>query len=874
MIGHTISHYKILEKLGEGGMGVVYLAHDTNLDRHVAIKFLSASHTVTDQDKSRFIHEARAASALEHSNICTIYEIDETPDGQLFLVMPAYEGTPLDKKIQQRPLPICEIIDIAIQIACGLQAAHEKGIVHRDIKSSNIFITTKGQVKVMDFGLARSAGMTQVTKTGMTIGTVPYMSPEQARGEKLDHRTDIWSLGVVLYEMVVGQLPFRSDYSEAIVYSVLNEEPEPVTGIRSGVPLELERIIQKCMNKMTDERYQTAKDLIADLHHIQRITSSQDNVPTRKPERAPVLRKNKLIPWIVGTVVVLVLILVMLLWHILPSEQLPVSGRKMLVVLPFENLGLPDDEYFAAGVTDEITGRLSSISGLGVISRTSANQYAGTQKTARQIGEELGVDYILEGTVRWARSPGSSNRVRITPQIIRVADDSHLWAGQYERVIDDIFEIQSEIAQMVVHQLDVTILEHERSAIEVRPTENLDAYQAYLRGRYHSSRPHFNVQDWIQAVQSYQQAVQFDPEFALAYAELSKAHGKLYYLRYDQSDERRSQSEQAVNRAVELAPDDPRTYIALGYYYFWVRRDTERALREFAEATKNLPDDFEILVAKAELFRMQGKMEEAAGYYKNAFEINPREVDPVLELGLTYWWLRKYPEALDACNQAIEIAPDQAWPYLCKVFNYWSWNGVSPESRVALEGVPIRHEWAVWTWFWQEFCEGRYREAIERLSSTSGEWIRIKMWAMPKSLLAAYAYEFLNEPEQARTAYENAKDLLEAEIKRRPGDARYRSSLGIAYAALDRKEEAIREGLHAVELLPNSKDAVYSLGHLQDLAVTYTFVDEYDLALDQLEFQLSIPGYITVPWIKMDPRWSRLYDHPRFKALIEKYSDR
>jgi eukaryotic-like serine/threonine-protein kinase len=874
MIGKTISHYEILEKLGEGGMGVVYKAHDTKLDRPVALKFLSSSHAVTEQDKTRFIHEARAASALEHPNICTIHEIDETPDGQLFLVMPCYEGTPLDKKIQLRPLPICEIVDIAVQIASGLQAAHEKGIVHRDIKSSNIFITSKGQVKVMDFGLARSAAMTQVTKTGTTIGTVPYMSPEQARGDKVDHRSDIWSLGVILYEMITGRMPFRSEYSEALVYSILNEEPEPVTGIRSGVPMDLERIIQKCMNKLTDERYQSAQDLIADLHHIQRITSSQDNVPTRKPERAPVLRKNKLIPWIVGSVVVLVLILVILIWHILPSEQLPVSGRKMLVVLPFENLGSPDDEYFAAGVTDEITGRLSSVSGLGVISRTSAIQYAGTQKTARQIGEELGVDYILEGTVRWARSPEGSNRVRITPQIIRVADDTHLWAEQYERVIDDIFEIQSEIAQMVVHQLDVIVLEHERSAIEVRPTENLEAYQAYLRGRYHSSRPHFNVQDWIQAVESYQQAVQLDPDFALAFAELSKAHGKMYYLRYDNSDERRSQSEQAVNRAVELAPDDPQTYIALGYYYFWVKRDTERALKEFAEATKNLPDDFEILVAKAELFRMQGKMEEAAGYYKRAFELNPREVDPVLELGLTYSWLRKYPEALDACNQAIALAPDQAWPYLCKVFNYWSWNGVSQESRAALGGVPIRHEWAVWTWFWEEFCGGRYREAIERLSVSSGEWIRLKMWAIPKSLLAAFAYEQLNEPKLARIAYENAMNLLEVEVQKYPTDARYHSSLGVAYAALGRKEEAIREGLHAVELLPNTKDAVYSLGHLQDLAITYTFVGEYDLALDQLEFQLSIPGYITVPWIKMDPRLSRLYDHPRFKALIEKYSDR
>jgi eukaryotic-like serine/threonine-protein kinase len=874
MINTIISHYKILEKLGEGGMGVVYKAHDTKLDRPVAIKFLSAGHTVTDQDKTRFIHEARAASALEHPNICTIHEIDETPDGRMFLVMPAYEGIPLNKKIGEKPLAVCEALDIAIQIADGLQAAHEKGIVHRDMKSSNIFVTSKGQVKIMDFGLARSAGMTLITKTGTTVGTVPYMSPEQARGEKVDQRTDIWSLGVILYEMITGQLPFRSEYSEAIVYSILNEEPEPVTGLRTGVPVDLERIIQKCMSKMKDERYQTVQDLVADLHRVQRITTSEIRAPLQDRFHMPVHRVRRLRPWMAGLALGLVIVVLIILRVFISTEQLSVSERKMLVVLPFENLGPPDDEYFAAGMTDEITSRLASVSGLGVISRTSAIQYAGTQKTARQIGEELGVDYILEGTVRWARGPESTNRVRITPQIIRVVDDTHIWAEQYERVIDDIFEIQSDIAQMVVKQLDVTILEHERNAVETRPTKSLEAYQAYLRGRYHSSRPHFNVQDWIQAVQSYQQAVQLDPEFALAFAELSKAHGKLYYLRYDNSDERRSQSEQVVNRAVELAPDAPETHIALGYYQFWVRRDVEEALKEFAKATKGLPENAEILIAIAELTRMQGKMEEAVRYYNRAFELNPREADAVLELGLTYWWLRKYPEALKACNQAIALAPDQAWPYLCKVFNYWSWNGVSQESRAALEGVPILHEWAVWTWYWQEFCEGRYREAIERLSLGSDDWIRIKMWAMPKSLLAAYAYEFLNEPEQARTAYENAKDLLEAEIKRRPGDARYRSSLGIAYAALGQKEEAIREGLHAVELLPNSKDAVYSLGHLQDLAITYTFTNEYDAALDQLEYQLSIPGYISVAWIKMDPRWSRLCDHPRFKALIEKYSDR
>ena len=282
MIGQTISHYKILEKLGEGGMGVVYKAQDLKLDRLVALKFLpphlarlndAVGQTADEQDKKRFIHEAKAASALDHPNICTIYEIDETPDGQVFIAMAAYEGTTLDKKIKVGPLKLDEAHDIAIQVAEGLQAAHEKGIVHRDIKSSNVMITEKGQVKIMDFGLARTSGATQLTKSGATVGTVPYMSPEQARGEKVDHRTDIWSLGVVIYEMITGRLPLQSAYSEAVVYSILNENPPPLTSLRSDVPMELERIVTKCLQKDCSHRYQHADELISDIARLQETHS-------------------------------------------------------------------------------------------------------------------------------------------------------------------------------------------------------------------------------------------------------------------------------------------------------------------------------------------------------------------------------------------------------------------------------------------------------------------------------------------------------------------------------------------------------------------------------------------------------------------------
>ncbi len=871
MIGKTISHYKILEKLGAGGMGVVYKAEDIKLKRTVALKFLTPQAVGTEEEKTRFIHEAQAAAALSHPNICTVYEIDET-EGQIFIAMEYIDGQSLKEKIESGPLKLDQAMDIAIQVGEGLQEAHEKGIVHRDIKSANVMVTGRGQAKITDFGLAKLAGQTKLTKTGRTMGTIAYMSPEQTRGEEVDHRSDIWSFGVMLYQMITGQLPFKGEYEQAVVYSILNEEPEPITGLRTGVPVELERITRKCMSKDRAERYQTAGDLAADLHHIQRVMAAQNRQPRQRLSRATTLRASRWWPWVVGVSVGLIIAFVIFFRFFIVRERHHVLERKMLVVLPFENLGPAEDEYFAAGVTEEITNRLASVSGLGVISRTSAVQYAETNKTIKQIGKELGVQYVLEGTVRWAQAAQGLNRVRISPQLIRVSDNIHLWAEVYDRVINDIFEIQSEIAKKVVEQLGVTLLEPERRAVEALPTKNLEAYQAYLRGRYYIGRPHFSIENWKQAVQSYQRAVELYPDFVLAWIELSRVHARFYYFWYDHSEERQALAKRALVRAVELAPDAPEVHLALGYYHFWIEREAKRALEEFAIAARLLPESAEVLESKAEVLRMQGRMEEAVGHYQRAAELSPLNPSPVLDIGVTLWWLRKYPQALEACNRAIALAPDEPWTYLTKVFNYWSWKGATNEARAALDGVPKEHEWAPWAWFWQEMFEGRYREAIERLASTTGEWIRLKMWAMPKSLLAAHAYELLNEPQLARAAYESAKNMLETETRAQPEDPRYHSSLGIAYAALGRKEEAIREGRRAVELLPLSKDAVYGLGYVQDLAFIYTVVGEQDAALEQLEYLLSIPGYISVSYLKLDPRWNRLRSHAGFQRLLEKYS--
>ena len=363
MIGETISHYKILEKLGEGGMGVVYKAEDTKLDRTVALKFLPPELTKDPEAKERFIHEAKAASAIEHENICNIHEIDETEDGHIFIAMACYDGDSLQEKIEKGPFNIEEAIDIGTQIAEGLHEAHEKGIVHRDIKSANIMITTKGQAKIMDFGLAKLRGQKKLTKDGTTVGTVAYMSPEQARGEEVDHRTDIWSLGVVLYEMITGQRPFKGEYDQAVVYSILNEDPRPVTGLRTGVPMELEGIIAKALTKNPQARYQHIDELAVDLQRIKR-ESTIETLPSSRSRDIELQKKHRR-PLLIGSLIFVIVIITALAYlnfnkprpPATPSVESTVGHewQNSIAVLPFENMSAdPDQEYFCDGMAEEI----------------------------------------------------------------------------------------------------------------------------------------------------------------------------------------------------------------------------------------------------------------------------------------------------------------------------------------------------------------------------------------------------------------------------------------------------------------------------------------------------------------------------------------
>jgi serine/threonine protein kinase/tetratricopeptide (TPR) repeat protein len=872
VIGKTVSHYKILEKLGEGGMGVVYKAEDTKLKRTVALKFLPPEMTRDPEAKERFIHEAQAASSLQHNNICNIHDIDEIPrKDQIFMVMDCYQGETLKKKIDKGPLLIGEIVDITIQLAEGLLEAHNHRIIHRDIKPRNIIITSAGVVKIIDFGLARLTGRTLLTKTGTTLGTVAYMSPEQVRGNQVDQHTDIWSFGAVLYEMITGQLPFKSEYEQAVIYSILNEQPPSLKTLRSEVPIELEKIVETCLQKDPSARFQSMAEILMELKRIKKDTGSQDTAPRPRFKKWPA--KLKII-WTVLSGLILAAGIAAVIWYFLlrPGMRHPVAPIKKLVVLPFENLGPTENEYFANGMMEELIVRLSSLSGLGVISRTSANQYSKTNKSLEQIGKELDVDYALEGAVRWTITQDGSHRVRINPNLIRISDKTTVWAETYDRVIDDVFTLQSEISQKVVEKLGITLLESERQAVKKQPTNNLEAYQAYLRARYYEGRPHFTYENWLRVVESYQQAVELDPQFGLAFAELARAHARLYYHWYDHSPNRLQLASNAAERAMVLAPGLPAIHLALGYYQLYAYRDPVKAMEELTIAEKGMPHNAEIFEAKTAVAMLQGHWEEALEGSKRAFDLSPRDPSIAVDLAEFYWVLRKYEDAVKTCNIAVELAPDDAWPYLVKTFALWSWKGAYQETRTVLEAVPKEHAWAPWSWYWQGIYERRYREAIEFLSSIPDEWIKTKCWVMPKSLFIAYAYKLLGEQEKSRQSYTAACSLLETEVRQWPDDPRYHSSLGIAYAHLGFKEKAISEGKRATEILNVSRDAFYGLPYLEDLAFIYTTVGETDAALKTLDYLLSKPSWISVAWLKMDPQWDALRNQPGFIKLLEKYS--
>jgi serine/threonine protein kinase/Flp pilus assembly protein TadD len=616
VIGKTISHYRIIEKIGEGGMGVVYKAEDTKLRRIVALKFLPAELTRDKEAKERFVQEAQAAAALDHTNICTVHEIDEV-EGKTFISMAYIKGQSLKEKIASGPIELKEVLDISIHTAEGLKEAHENGIVHRDIKPANIMLTKKGKVKIMDFGLAKLSWGVDLTKTAAIMGTVAYMSPEQASGEKIDHRTDIWSLGCVLYEMLAGQRPFKSTHDQAAIYSILNEEPEPIASLRKDLPVGLEMILHACLQKDPCNRYRDVEALLSDLRSID------------LEDRAQVLTA-------------------------LQAKEEPPS----IAVLPFVNMSAdPENEYFSDGLSEAILNSLTKIKDFKVVARTSAFSFKGKDVDIRDVGKQLDVNKVLEGSVQKA-----GNRLRITAQLINVADGYHLWSERFDRNMDDIFAIQDEISLAIVDNLRLELLKCEKTKLIKRHTNDPEAYNFYLQGRYFYNKR--TEEDMKRSVEYFERALEKDPKFALPYAGLADACATFGFYHWWPYQKARSKAREFASKGLEVDDSVGETHAAYANYICWFEFKWEEAEKEFIKAMELSPSDVEARHMYAHLLESLGRFDEAIAEMGKALELEPLSIILNHCMGNILFFSGDYDGAIDLFQKTIEMDPSFPIQYL------------------------------------------------------------------------------------------------------------------------------------------------------------------------------------------------------------------
>jgi len=855
-------------------MGTVYRARDTELDRDVALKLLPSDMADDPERLERLRREAKAVAALQHPNIVAIHSIEEA-EGQRFLVMELVEGTTLDELIEPGGLPLRQALDIGLHLADALAAAHEKGVVHRDLKPANVMVDRDGRVKLLDFGLAkrtsddvvrdedgsslattRGAGL---TRKGVVVGTVPYMSPEQLQGEPVDRRTDVFSLGVVLYEMLAGRRPFSGTSPAALISSLMKDSPPSLTVVRPEVPERLARLVHACLEKEPSARIQTAAEVKRELEALQR---SADGAPQPSVYR-----------WAAAGVAALVL-LGSLLWFRPAKAPVDVTEERVnIVVLPFENLGPAEDEYFADGMTEEIANRLGAMPGLRVTSRTSAMQYKGKRPSLEQIGDELGVDYVLEGTVRWQRSGSGESEVRVTPKLVQVSGDAQLWGEAYDAVLSDLFAVQTDIAQQVIEKLGVALRQPQLASVTAAPTKSLEAYDSYLRGRDYLHRAmELNSAEQAEfAIQMFDEALKMDEAFALAHAQKAVAHGWLYFWYHDRSDERAERAEAAIESAFALDSELPDAHFARGILLL-ARGEGNLALEELQRVLKRQPNHAGAINVISHLQTDLGNWKEGLASAKRAVELDPRSSYIACWAGGTGTGSGDYATGVYYHDIAIKLAPDRTCHYFCKVEAYLSGDGHTERARQVLREIPAGLDFEAnpplkYYAVVVEMMDGRYQEALEQLTTGSAEILASPWFYIPKDRLAAQIHGLLGNRELARAHYQKAVVTLEKKIEERPRDARLRSSLGIAYAGLGRKEDAVREGELAIELIDGSLGDPFPY-RTKDLAQIQMMVGDFEKAVDSLERLVKTTGFLAGPYLRIDPTWIPLRTYPRFTALV------
>jgi TolB-like protein/tetratricopeptide (TPR) repeat protein len=871
--GTRLGPYEILSPLGAGGMGEVYRARDRKLDRDVAVKVLPQLFAADPDSLARFEREAKAVAALSHPNILSIFDFGNE-NGVAFAVMELLEGETLRGRLDTGPISQKQAIDYALQVARGLSAAHEKGIVHRDLKPENLFVSKDGHVKILDFGLAKKveavAPQEQTsaptgsghTEPGTVMGTMGYMSPEQVRGRPADHRSDLFSFGAILYEMLSGRKAFKRDTASDTIAAILKEEPPELTQSGRNISPALDHIVKHCLEKDRDQRFQSARDVAFALSEASAPTTTSGVQVAVSPAR-----KNKVLI-AVAAVVVMAAVGVFLLRrsHRAGSEA---GGVKRVAVLPFENLGAPEDDYFADGIADEIRGKLTSLPGLFVIARGSSTPYKKTTKTPKQIAEELEVGYLLTATVRWEKGSGGS-RVHVSPELIEVSSSGaprSKWQQPFDAAITDVFQVQSDIATKVAQALEGALGAGEEKRLSEKPTQNLAAYDAYLKGEEIWNGGTNDPPSLRKMLGFYEQAVALDPGFVQAWARVSYANS-LLYANSTPMPALEERARQAGEKAVALAPNRPEGYLALGAYERLVSLGFKRALEWFEKGLRVTPGNVDLLRGAALAEEALGRWDSAVERCRRAEHLDPRSVSNIRALGDALVRLRRYPEAREAYDRGLALAPAALNLIEGKAMTYLG-EGDLAGARAVSKAVPREVEPTALVAYLANYqdlvwvLDQEQRELLLRLTPSAFDDDR-GTWAL--CLVQAYALK--GDTANVHTYAEEVRKTFEEQLRATPNDPQRHVELGLALAYLGRKEEAIREGERGVALDPVSKDAHDGPYYQHQLARIYMLVGEPEKALDQLEPLLKIPYSLSPGWLKIDPNFDPLRKNPRFEKLL------
>jgi eukaryotic-like serine/threonine-protein kinase len=882
LVGQTFGHYKISKRIGSGGMGEVYLATDVTAGRKAALKLLPIRFTGDAARLKRFQQEAHAVVALNHPNILTVYEIGEDHSTH-YIASELIEGETLRQRLTRGRMELGEAVDVATQVTSALAAAHEAGIVHRDINPGNIMLRPDGYIKVLDFGIAKLAEqevplttpkdealLLVETNLGSILGTVPYMSPEQACGAPVDKRTDIWSLGVVLYEMVAGHELFTGDAPREVMTSILEKEPLRLTSYDKQTPVELRQIIGKALRKDRTERYQCAGEMLQALKNLRHKLELKAVPLWLRWTRSPVA---------LGLILLLVLALALALpfyRHGKPAMTLPPD--KSIAVLPLENLSDDNENaFFADGVHDELLSNLAKIKDLKVISRTSVTQYkSGATRNLKEIAQQLGVTNVVEGNVRRA-----GNQVRVSVQLIDARTDTHLWAEHYDRDVADVFAIQAEIAQQIANQLQAKLSPAEKTAIAEPPTSDLVAYAYYTKAKeidvYGNWEGAENEKAANQKVELLEKATQRDPNFVLAYCALARAQLDLV----SGIDRKPLElAKKAAETALRLRPDLAESHLALARYYWYAGPFVgpaeavayyDGAREELAIVRRKLPNNAEALLIEATVGRHQNRWDASLANLRRANELDPQNGEIAYRLAQICLEMRRYSEWEQLIKKCAANGTFKGPWIQVMLADIKLAQGDPVAAQSLLEQVPLEFnsDASIWadTRFKAALYSRNYDVANRVIAATpAGNAFGhgSENWAYGQVARAR------GDKETAVAFFATARKKMEAKIADNPNDASYLADLAIVDAGLGRKEEAIREAQQSVNLMPIANDSLNGPTWIANLALVYAWTGERDRALEQLEKIATVPGegIPTYGDLLLNPCWDSLRGDKRFDKIV------